>query len=460
MPVFKRYLLFWTFLFMLQPDIFSEELYKWYDKNGTLHFTDNSENIPEEYRKNAEKIQNNSKNVLPSPENKIEKDKEVNKCELLLDKVVTYAEPYSNLDEYKNSENLFIEAMECYPESNEVKLKTGEYFLDNQKLDSALIIFNELYKKGYRKIIVMYHLADCYQRKREYRKAREFLTELLKSNELTPYASSDIKRRIEYLDKIVENAELQKKEEEEKEKFVKERFEIIQAAPMRHFVFLYDKKTSEIRHYSNFESRIEKTLEEAYSKIGNDFNFYPVHTLPVYLSTWESFTKIYSEEDAKKIWGIYDPQKRHIIIKSDSVVPENYREVLFHEFTHFIVDAISNFTGLYPSWLNEGLAEYEERASISQNNELPYAERIALKNYINWGIFKPTQAFSNKEISNPYLQSYAAAYFLIQKIGFRGIKNLLIDIGKGCRFEDCFPNYYRGTLEKFEKDLVEFINTL
>lgn len=213
MPVFKRYLLFWTFLFMLQPDIFSEELYKWYDKNGTLHFTDNPENIPEEYRKNAEKIQNNSKNILPLPEDKIEKDKEVNKCEILLDKVVTYAEPYSKLEEYINSENLFIEAMECYPESNEVKLKTGEYFLNNRKFDSALIIFNELYKKGYRKIIVMYHLADCYQGKGEYRKAKEILTELQKSSEIPQYALSGIKRRIEYLDEIVDNVELQKKKD-------------------------------------------------------------------------------------------------------------------------------------------------------------------------------------------------------------------------------------------------------
>ncbi len=456
----KRFILLLFYLFMMEHLVFPENIYRWYDKDGTPHYTDNPGNIPEEYRKNAEKIQNNSKNILPLPENKIEKDKEVNKCELLLDKVVTYAEPHSNLDEYVNSENLFIEAMECYPESNEVKLKTGEYFLNNRKFDSALIIFNELYKKGYRKIIVMYRLADCYQGKGEYRKAKEILTELLKSSDLTKDASSGIKKRIEYLDKVVENVELQKKEEEEKEKFVKERFEKIQAVPVRHFVFLYDKKTSEIRHYSNFESKIEDTLEEAYSKIGNDFNFYPDRTLIIYLSTWESFTKLYPKADAKKIWGIYDPQKRNIVINSDSVVPENYREVLFHEFTHFIVDALSNFTGLYPSWLNEGLAEYEERASISQNNELPYPERIALRNYINWGIFKPTQAFSNKEIRNPYLQSYAAAYFLIQKIGFRGIKNLLIDIGKGCKFEDCFQNYYRGTLEKFEKDLIEFINTL
>lgn len=139
-------------------------------------------------------------------------------------------------------------------------------------------------------------------------------------------------------------------------------------------------------------------------------------------------------------------------------MPDNYREVLFHEYTHLIVDELSNFRGGYSQWHNEGLAEYEERKTKGQENVFPYAEKIKLRNFINWGIFKPTLAFTKEDVRDSYLQSYSAAYFLIQKIGFRGIKNLLLDVGKGCNFEDCFQNYYKGTIDNFTKDLEEFIN--
>ncbi len=43
---------------------YSREIYKWVDKNGTIHFTDDPANIPQENMKEAETIRGNEENPL------------------------------------------------------------------------------------------------------------------------------------------------------------------------------------------------------------------------------------------------------------------------------------------------------------------------------------------------------------------------------------------------------------
>lgn len=438
--------------------LFSENLYKWTDSNGVVHFTDNPANIPEEYRHNVVKIESEQINTekMKSDAENIIKDKKNGECENLLDRVILYATPGCNLKEYENSEHLFIKAMECYPESNEVKYRAGLYYFNNFNNQKALELFNKLYKSGYKREIIIVSLSEIYQRTGEYDKAKEKLVELLKSGNLGLYNEKYINDRISYLNSMIEKKEKEERDKLEKEILIKQNFEIKRS---KHFEFYIDIKTSEHRRYSNFDSILEDLLENAYLNVGKDFDYYPSERIPVYLSTSETFQRVFCNT-CNKIWGMYLSRERKLLIRSNSVVPDNYKAVLFHEYTHLIVDELSDFSNKYPAWLNEGLAEYEERKSEGQGENSPYAEKIALRNLINWGVFNPSSAFTSSDVRNPYLQSYAAAYFLIQKIGFRKIKNLLIDVGKGCRFEDCFQNYYNGTLHKFVKDLEEFINTL
>lgn len=49
--------------------------------------------------------------------------------------------------------------------------------------------------------------------------------------------------------------------------------------------------TSEARSYSNIESKIEEILEEVYSEVGKDFDYYSRDAVPVYFFTTQTFSK-------------------------------------------------------------------------------------------------------------------------------------------------------------------------
>ncbi|HSE84514.1 MAG TPA: DUF4124 domain-containing protein, partial [Thermodesulfobacteriota bacterium] len=49
---------------VLVTSSYSKEIYKWVDKNGTIHFTDDPAQIPQENRKEAETIQGNQENPV------------------------------------------------------------------------------------------------------------------------------------------------------------------------------------------------------------------------------------------------------------------------------------------------------------------------------------------------------------------------------------------------------------
>jgi hypothetical protein len=44
-------------IFLPSPFLFSGEVYRWTDKRGTIHFTDDASKIPEEYSEKAERIE-------------------------------------------------------------------------------------------------------------------------------------------------------------------------------------------------------------------------------------------------------------------------------------------------------------------------------------------------------------------------------------------------------------------
>lgn len=49
---------------VLVTSSYSKEIYKWIDKNGTIHFTDDPAQIPQEYRKESETIRGNEENPV------------------------------------------------------------------------------------------------------------------------------------------------------------------------------------------------------------------------------------------------------------------------------------------------------------------------------------------------------------------------------------------------------------
>jgi len=450
-------------LIILCPFLISAGLYKWTDKDGQVHFSDDPTLIPFEYRGSVEKMDSEAPKVeAPKKETPTTSVGNKDKCDKILDLVYIAEHPKRVQGPDPQLVGIYEEALKCFPESNEISFKAGFIFYINGKYGPAAKLFRKLYREGYRKQESCNYLIDIlttpkYEGSRDevierLKEAEEMLDAALKTEKIDPQTEKDMKARIIYIRSQLSYLLMQR----EKEADIHERKNIFEKRKGKHFVFHFDKLTDRARSISQIESGIEDILEEAYSKIGGKYNFYPKEPINVIFYTSQVFLKHFPYL-SKNVWGVYS--SKDISINSDSLVPDNFREVLFHEYTHLVVDSLTNFNNGCPGWLNEGLAEYEERGLVNQDGSFPYPERIALRNYIKWGMFNPTNSFSGQRVADPYLQSFSAAYFLINKIGLNRIRNLLEDIGRGCPFERCFSNYYKRTVEQFIKDLEDYINS-
>jgi len=100
---------------------------------------------------------------------------------------------------------------------------------------------------------------------------------------------------------------------------------------------------------------ISLVLEEAYRKVGSDFLYWPEERLGAVLYPRKKFFDI--TRSPSWVGAIFDGR----IKMPAGGVTERTKElerVIFHEYTHAVVYRLS--LGRAPTWLNEGLAEYEE----------------------------------------------------------------------------------------------------
>jgi tetratricopeptide (TPR) repeat protein len=102
-------------------------------------------------------------------------------------------------------------------------------------------------------------------------------------------------------------------------------------------------------------SGIRDHLMNAYAEIGQNFNYFPSHTIIVILYGDKEFNQIWNTN--KMTLGIYDGKIR-LPVNYEKIPIYRLKAVLSHEYTHALIHELSG--GLCPIWINEGLAEYEE----------------------------------------------------------------------------------------------------
>lgn len=109
----------------------------------------------------------------------------------------------------------------------------------------------------------------------------------------------------------------------------------------------------------DFEVTVSETIKKAYHKIGSDLNHYPESetTVMLYLNgNIRDASKSLSWRPVSWIRAAYDGENRIRI--EDPLDTLTLQRVLLHEYTHVVVDSITQ--GNCPTWLHEGLAMYEE----------------------------------------------------------------------------------------------------
>jgi tetratricopeptide (TPR) repeat protein len=173
---------------------------------------------------------------------------------------------------------------------------------------------------------------------------------------------------------------------------------------------------------------IRDALSEARRSVGSDFAYWPKYKIVVLIYSAESFRKMRAETP-EWMAGQFDGKIR-VPLPSAGMDPNVVRAILFHEYTHALIHDLTQ--GKCPTWLNEGLAEYEGRKHVSQ--PLWELEKAAQGNrLIPWLQLSEAIApnLPTETVRLGYEQSYSVVTYLVDRYGLWRMRRLLKAIATG-----------------------------
>ena len=192
------------------------------------------------------------------------------------------------------------------------------------------------------------------------------------------------------------------------------------------FVISYDAEMK-----SHLAADILDALEDAYSTVGRDLSLFPTGRIPVILYTRKDYRTVTAGPD----WsgGLYDGKIR-LPVGGAEVLSQQLKGVLFHEYTHVVVQEITH--GNCPTWLNEGLAELEGRKIF--NHPLAELARTAKSgNYLDFSRLEGGfTALDSKGAALAYQQSYSFVNYMVSAYGWPKVTELLLQLGTGMKTAD------------------------
>jgi hypothetical protein len=172
-------------------------------------------------------------------------------------------------------------------------------------------------------------------------------------------------------------------------------------------------------------SLVGAILEEAYTTLGGEFHHYPPDPVVVILYTKEEFRSVSGTPHWSR--GIYDGKIR-IPIGGVNERTEELEDVIFHEYTHVVVNQITR--GRAPTWLNEGLAQHAEPSSDGGKRALLQTLRrqglIPLS-----GLEGSFLKLSGNHARLAYAEAYAAVLYIAEAYSFYHLRSILDHIGAG-----------------------------
>jgi hypothetical protein len=183
-------------------------------------------------------------------------------------------------------------------------------------------------------------------------------------------------------------------------------------------------------------------LEDAYSSIGRDFDYYPRELITVILYKNHDFHDV--TQAPGWIGGFFDRRdgKIRIPVRGAKGQEALLRRVLFHEYVHALIYSI---TKSCPLWVHEGLAEYYSKGPSQRIGQI-----IPL-NYLE----NSFSGLDGRGIAVAYVESHSAVSYLMERYGAHRVKDLLFSLSKGSdmnrAFTDSFHLSYTEFIEKWGK---------
>lgn len=227
-----------------------------------------------------------------------------------------------------------------------------------------------------------------------------------------------------------------------------------------HFVLLQDvafNRRSGSGGARAFERDVLKVLENAYSRVSDQLGLRPPSDVVVRIYDPGVFDREFSPLFGFRAAGFFNGS---IHIRGAAGLDAGLARTLHHEYVHSVIHSAGG-AGIYPAWLNEGLAEYMEATALGKRYLTP-GESAALARAAFQGGWVPIGELSGPSLSHfdersagiAYLQSYALVEHLARREGVEQLRRFNERLLKTRNLETSLRRVYRLNSAQLEQALI------
>ena len=227
-----------------------------------------------------------------------------------------------------------------------------------------------------------------------------------------------------------------------------------------HFQLFQDvdiDRRSGLRGSRRFEQDVLKVLEAAYAQLGDQISIRPRTRFSVLIYDPAVFDQQFGGRFGFRAAGFFDGV---VHVRGSTRVDQRLVGTLHHEYTHAALDWEA--AGLFPAWLNEGLAEYFEARGVGRRH-LTHGQFAALADASRSGRWIPLRALSQPSFTHlgsesaalAYLESYAVIEHLVRRHGLRDLRSLVERTIKMRNVDRALDRTYKRTLDEIEAELLD-----
>ena len=208
--------------------------------------------------------------------------------------------------------------------------------------------------------------------------------------------------------------------------------------------------------WRRFELRLLEILERAYDQVGDLLGIWPTHDIVVIVYQAEVFDSKYGSGFAFRTVGFFDGA---IHVRGGTKVTQALAVTLHHEYTHAAIRAQAG-PGLFPAWLNEGLAEYVEALALGQRRLSAGQYRVLIEAAQD-GSWIPLASLSSPSLAHlsegraplAYLESHAMVEYLARRYGRERLRRVCEELTRTRNLLRALDRIYHRTLAELEAEL-------
>ncbi len=199
---------------------------------------------------------------------------------------------------------------------------------------------------------------------------------------------------------------------------------------------------------------IRDALLAARREVGSDFSYWPTHKIVTLIYSAASF-KALRQETPDWVGGQFDGKIR-VPLPNGQLDQAAVKAILFHEYTHALIHDLA--TGKCPTWLNEGLAVYEEKKQhatpLTQLNKAYQEGRL-----VPWS--QLSDQFSTSlpvdQVALGYQESQSIVAYVVNRYGFWRIRRVLKALGNSQPWESALADEFHLKLARIEVNWREWL---